>query len=357
MGEAAVASIITERKKNGAYKDIFDFIQRVNLSACNKKTIESLALAGAFDSFGEICREVFFEKNTKGEPFSDVLVRYGTKYQMDKSASQNSLFGDIGGVEIAAPEIPQAPVWSDLERLNKERELVGIYLSAHPLDEFSIILDNVCNVRLNDLNDLTPFYDKDITVGGIVTDVKEMTTRKGNPMGRAKVEDYSGSYEFVFFDRDWIDKKNYFAKGMFLFMRGRCQPRKWQKDLYQIVINTIELLPNVKDNLIQKLTVQVPLSVIDKDFIAEFSEQTEQHPGSTELCFSIFDNDRIAQVTMVSKKTRISVRKELIDFLDGRPDIDYQINDSLTKTEKMKRLAKTEEIPVPETAEVEEEIS
>ena len=116
-------------------------------------------------------------------------------------------------------------------------------------------------------------------------------------------------------------------------------------------------MPDVKDNLIQKLTVQVPLSVIDKDFIAEFSEQTEQHPGSTELCFSIFDNDRIAQVTMVSKKTRISVRKELIDFLDGRPDIDYQINDSLTKTEKMKRLAKTEEIPVPETAEVEEEIS
>ncbi|WP_314969356.1 DNA polymerase III subunit alpha [Phocaeicola abscessus] len=356
VGEAAVASIITERKKNGAYKDIFDFIQRVNLSACNKKTIESLALAGAFDSFGEICREVFFEKNTKGEPFSDVLVRYGTKYQMDKSASQNSLFGDIGGVDIATPEIPQAPVWSDLERLNKERELVGIYLSAHPLDEFSIILDNVCNVRLNELNDLTPFYDKDITVGGIVTDVKEVTTRKGNPMGRAKVEDYSGSYEFVFFDRDWIDKKNYFAKGMFLFMRGRCQPRKWQKDLYEIVINTIELLPDVKDNLIQKLTVQLPLSVIDKDFIAEFSEQTEQNPGPTELCFSIFDNDRIAQVTMVSKKARISVRKELIDFLDGRPNIDYQINDSLTKAEKMKRLTKNEEIHA-EVAEVEEEIS
>ena len=183
-----------------------------------------------------------------------------------------------------------------------------------------------------------------------------MTTRKGNPMGRAKVEDYSGSYEFVFFDRDWIDKKNYFAKGMFLFMRGRCQPRKWQKDLYEIVINTIELLPDVKDNLIQKLTVQLPLSVIDKDFIAEFSEQTEQNPGPTELCFSIFDNDRIAQVTMVSKKARISVRKELIDFLDGRPNIDYQINDSLTKAEKMKRLTKNEEIHA-EVAEVEEEIS
>ncbi|MCE2616867.1 DNA polymerase III subunit alpha [Phocaeicola oris] len=352
VGEAAVESIVEEREKNGPFKSIFDFVQRVNLSACNKKTIESLALAGAFDNFKEIHREDFFVLNSKGEMFSDILVRYGVKYQADQQSSANSLFGDMGGIEIATPEIQRGEAWSDLERLNKERDLVGIYLSAHPLDEYAVILENVCNVRMTDLDDLSSLYDKDITVGGIVTETKQMTTKRGNPMGKVKIEDYSGAHEFVFFDRDWLDKEKYFAPGMFLFMRGRCQPKKWRQDEYEIAINTIELLPEVKERAIQKLMVKVPLSCINEDFVAEFNEQVKDNPGNAELCFMIFDDDQVSQITMSTRKGSISVHKELMDFLDSQPRIDYQINDGITKSDKLHRLKKDEveeeELPVME---------
>ena len=183
VGESAVQSILEERERNGEYKDIFDFVQRVNLSACNRKNIENLALAGAFDSFTGIKREDFFVKNAKDETFTEVLVRYGNKYQMDKAAAANSLFGGENQVDIATPEIIPSPAWGDLERLNKERDLVGIYLSAHPLDEYAVILENVCNVHMAELADLTPLQNRDLTMGGIVTAVREGYTKTGKPYG------------------------------------------------------------------------------------------------------------------------------------------------------------------------------
>lgn len=180
VGESAVQSILEERERNGEYKDIFDFVQRVNLSACNRKNIENLALAGAFDSFTGIKREDFFVKNAKDETFTEVLVRYGNKYQMDKAAAANSLFGGENQVDIATPEIIPSPAWGDLERLNKERDLVGIYLSAHPLDEYAVILENVCNVHMAELADLTPLQNRDLTMGGIVTAVREGIPRREN---------------------------------------------------------------------------------------------------------------------------------------------------------------------------------
>ena len=215
VGESAVQSILSEREKNGPYKSIFDFVQRVNLSACNRKNIENLALAGGFDSFGNIKREDFFMKNSKDETFVETLVRYGSKYQMDKAAAINSLFGGEHEVEVATPEIISAPAWSDLERLNKERELVGIYLSAHPLDEYAVVLENVCNVHMEELSNLTPLQNRDLILGGIVTGVREGYTKSGKPYGIAKVEDYSGVAEFAFFGNEWVEKKNFFSEGMF----------------------------------------------------------------------------------------------------------------------------------------------
>ena len=271
VGESAVQSILSEREKNGPYKSIFDFVQRVNLSACNRKNIENLALAGGFDSFGNIKREDFFMKNSKDETFVETLVRYGSKYQMDKAAAINSLFGGEHEVEVATPEIISAPAWSDLERLNKERELVGIYLSAHPLDEYAVVLENVCNVHMEELSNLTPLQNRDLILGGIVTGVREGYTKSGKPYGIAKVEDYSGVAEFAFFGNEWVEKKNFFSEGMFLFMHGKCQPRQWKPDEWEVKINTIELLPDVKDRVIEKLTVTAPLSAINDELIMELS--------------------------------------------------------------------------------------
>ena len=326
VGEGAVQSILAEREKNGPFRGIFDFVQRVNLSACNRKNIENLALAGGFDSFTEIKREDFFVKNAKDESFSEVLVRYGSKYQLDKAAAVNSLFGGDLQVEVATPEIVKASAWSDLERLNKERELVGIYLSAHPLDEFAVVLENVCNVHMAQLSDLTPLQNRDLVLGGIVTGVREGYTKNGKPYGVAKVEDYSGVAEFAFFGNEWVEKKNFFCEGMFLFMHGKCQPRQWKQDEWEVKINTIELLPEVKDRVIEKLTVTAPLSAVDDEMIMELASLVKTHPGNAELCFFIRDEDGQMHVSLMSRTLKVSVQKDLMNYLKSQPLLEYKIN-------------------------------
>ena len=326
VGESAVQSILEERRKNGEFKNIFDFVQRVNLSSCNRKNIENLALAGGFDSFPGIKREDFFVKNAKEETFVEVLVRYGNKYQVDKAAATNSLFGGEMAVEIATPEIVPAAAWSDLERLNRERELVGIYLSAHPLDEFAVVLENVCNVHMADLSDLTPLQNRDLILGGIVTGVREGYTKNGKPYGVAKVEDYSGVSEFAFFGNEWVEKKNFFSEGMFLYMHGKCQPKQWKQDEWEVKINTIELLPDVKEKVIERITVKAPLSSIDDEFITEFGSIVKQNPGNAELLFYIMDDDGQMYVNLSSRSIKVSVQKDLINYLKSQSQLDYKIN-------------------------------
>ena len=326
VGESAVQSILTEREKNGEFKNIFDFVQRVNLSACNRKNIENLAVAGGFDSFSEIKREDFFVLNAKGESFSEILVRYGNKYQLDKASAANSLFGGDMAVDIATPEIVPAPAESDLERLNKERALVGIYLSAHPLDEFAVVLENVCNVHMAELGDLTPLQNRDLVMGGIVTGVREGYTKTGKPYGIAKVEDYSGVAEFAFFGNEWVEKKNFFSEGMFLFMRGKCQPKQWRQEEWEVKVNSIELLSEIKDKVIEKITVIAPLMAVDDEFIEDFSTMVKANPGNAELNFVISDEDGQMHVNLASRTMKVSAQKELINYLKNQPMLEYRIN-------------------------------
>ncbi len=326
VGESAVQSILSEREKDGPFKDIFDFVQRVNLTACNRKNIESLALAGAFDSFEGIKREDFFVKNAKDETFTEVLVRYGNKYQVDKAAAANSLFGGDNMVDIATPDIMHGEAWGDLERLNKERELVGIYLSAHPLDEYAVVLENVCNVRMTELVDLTPLQNRDLVMGGIVTAVREGYTKNGKPYGIAKVEDYSGASEFAFFGNEWVEKKNFFMVGMFLFMKGKCQLRQWRQDEWEVKVNSIELLPDVKDRIIERITITAPLSEVDEELVAELQSFAKSNPGQAELCLHILDEEGQMYVNLTSRTMKISVQKDFIAYLKGKSQLTYKIN-------------------------------
>lgn len=183
VGEGAVMQILAEREKNGPYKSVYDFMERVNLSYCNKKSIESLALAGAFDSFGTITREQFVTPADNGDVFLDALVQYGNNFQSDKAENSLSLFGPTESIEISKPEPPKnIERWSDLERLNRERDLIGIYISGHPLDSFKIIIDKVCNLHMDQLEDITPYANQDVMLGGIVTDLRVGQTKKVNPM-------------------------------------------------------------------------------------------------------------------------------------------------------------------------------
>ena len=326
VGENAVACIIKERKENGPYTGIFDFVQRVNLSACNRKNIECLALAGAFDNFKEITREQFFAANAKGESFCDQLVRYGNLYQTAKAEAANSLFGGFDSVEIATPEIPAAEAWSDLERLDKERELVGIYLSAHPLDEYAVILEHVCTTHLNALEDLTPLANRDITMGGIVTGLREGYTKKGNPFGIAKIEDYSGAAELPLFGQDWIDWGRYMQQGCFLFIHAKVQPKQWKQEEFEVKINKIELLPDVKDKLIEKITISTNLDALDNAMLDEMIPFFTQNPGNVELRIQVRDIETQMHTNLISKTLKISVGKELIRYLKDNPALEFSIN-------------------------------
>ena len=326
VGENAVECIIKERKENGPFKNIFDFVQRVNLSACNRKNIEGLALAGAFDNFKEITREQFFASNSKGEVFCEQLVRYGNLYQSAKAEAANSLFGGFDSVEIATPEIPVAEPWSDLERLDKERELVGIYLSAHPLDEYSVILEHVCTTHLDELNELTPLANRDITLGGIVTGLREGYTKKGNPFGIARIEDYSGATEIPLFGQDWIDWGRYMQQGCFLFIHAKVQPKQWRQDELEVKINKIELLPDVKDKLIEKITISATLDALDETLLEELTSLLTEQAGNVELHFTIKDIENQMQANLISKNTKITVGKKLIRYLKNNPALDFIIN-------------------------------
>ena len=258
MGESAAQAIISEREKNGPYKTVFDFAQRVNLSNVNKKAFESLALSGGFDGFG-IPRESYFATNNKGEAFLDMLVRYGQLYQTEKAQAQNSLFGGFDDIEIATPAVPKSDIrWSDIERLNKERELVGIYLSAHPLDEYKIILDNLCNAKCADLADMSKLNGReDIVLGGIVTAVRQKFTKSGEPCGFVTVEDFEGSGEIPLFGQDWGRWNGMFTEGASVYVTAKLQPRFMHSNQMEFKVQNVEYLQRVKEKAVERITISM----------------------------------------------------------------------------------------------------
>ena len=327
VGESAVQAIIEEREKNGAFKSVFDFFERVSTSQCNKKVIENLITAGAFDCFKDISRETFFAPTSRqGENFLDVLVRYGYSYQQDKFQSQTSLFGDMG-LSVTHPPIPKnIPTWGNLERLNKERELVGIYLSAHPLDEYAIILDYVCNAKLNQLEKKEELVKmEEVIVGGIVTNVRTGETKKGTIYGIAKMEDFVGSGEIVLFGNDWVAYRNYFVEGASLFIKLKVEPNKYKPGFFNTNIKSIDLLSEVKDKAIQKITFDVPLDKLSSTMVEDLAEIVKENPGEADLIFNIHTSDS-NKVLLRSRKVQVSVDKQLMQYIREHEEIGIKVN-------------------------------
>lgn len=325
VGESAVMNILEERKA-GPFTGIFDFVERVNLTSCNKKNIEALALSGAFDNMG-ITREQFFAVGGKdGETFLDTLVRYGNKYQMDKASAANSLFGDSNMIEISKPAVPVCERWSDLERLNKEKELVGIYLSAHPLDEYRIILEYVCNTGIAELNEIENLRGREVLMGGIITDFREGMTKKGSPYGILKIEDFTGSAEIPLFGNDYVEYNKYGRPGMYLLLRGRVEPKRWREEELEFRIGTVSLLQDEKDKLIERISITLPIHDLDEPMITELSVLIKNNPGNSLLYFKMIDGEHNVMLDLFSKNVRLNVTRELIDYLIGNENVDFKIN-------------------------------
>ena len=326
VGSGAVLDIIKEREKNGPFTNLFNFVERVNLTSCNKRNIESLALAGAFDAFKEIKREQFFGVNSKGEAFIDSLIRYGNKYQTDKHQAENSLFGGDASFDIAQPEIPFAESWSDLELLNKERELIGIYLSAHPLDEYSLILNHVCNIGVAELEDRDTLANKEVTFGGLVTGFREGVTKRNSPYMIIKIEDFTGSGDIALFGDDYINFSKYGKEGLYLFIRGRIQGRHYNPDQMELKINSIDLLPQVKDKLIDKITIILPLHDMTNRMIQDLSDLTKKGQGNSLLYFEVVDGEKNMKVDLFARSLKVNVSRELIDYLADNENLMFKVN-------------------------------
>ena len=328
MGESAAQAIISEREANGAYKTIFDFAQRVNLSNVNKKAFESLALSGGFDSFG-IPRESYFATNNKGETFLDMLVRYGQLYQTEKAQAQNSLFGGFDDIEIATPVVPKNDIrWSDIERLNKERELVGIYLSAHPLDEYKIILDNLCNAKCADLADrgATLQDREDVTMGGIVTGIQRRFGKNNKPWGIINIEDFEGSGELVLFGEDWLNLNGKFIEGAAVYITGKMTSRFHNSGPKELKVTNVELLQSLKERAIDRITISMNTDQLDNQVVADLNEIISSNPGKTQLFFQLRDSRGGNHVLLRSKTCGVDVRHTLIDYIEKVDGLDYHIN-------------------------------
>ncbi|MBQ6186391.1 MAG: DNA polymerase III subunit alpha [Prevotella sp.] len=325
MGEIAAEAIIYEREKNGPYTDLFDFAKRINYSAVNRKAFESLALSGGFDSFG-LMREQFFAPNKKGEVFLDSLLRFGQRYQAASMEAQNSLFA-VMDVDIATPVVPAVEPWSSIERLNRERELVGIYLSAHPLDEYSAILASMCNTHPSELDDRKALAaKKKITVGGIVTSVKERLSRVNVPFGVVKIEDFEGAGEVAIFREDWGRWKGMLAEGSLIYITASCVQRIRNVDAYDLKIHDIQYLQTVKEKQIQKFTIVMDSSSIDAGTVNDIISFVESSPGKIDLCFRIIDREHRNSYSLRSSVAKIDISHALVTYIDSREGLDFEIN-------------------------------
>jgi DNA polymerase-3 subunit alpha len=361
VGEGAAEAIINEREKNGKYAGIFDFLERVNLQSCNRKTIENLAQAGAFECFEDIYREQFFGIDENGNSGLDLLMNYGNKWQADKENNANSLFGDLDfAVEVKHPELPQVARWDTIERLNKEKDLIGIYLSAHPLDEYEYEIRELCNTKANDLTLFNDWREPDkrnaaeqririeqaeqpdeklllpsefiaahknqtCLVGGLITFAEQFKSQRGNPCGRYTIEDYSGSYQFVLFGNAYAQFAPLILKDIYVMLTGVLQQKgagmKWFKEgkdeeaEFEFVVQRVDMLSDVQDNRTDGINIRLSLEAVTQETIDELADIVQANPGKGRLHVSVYNPLTRQQVALTSRSLPIRVTPKFYQWL------------------------------------------
>jgi DNA polymerase-3 subunit alpha len=326
VGESAVLQLIEEREKNGIYKDIYNLAERANLNSLNKKNLEAMAVAGAFDCFPEIIRAQYFALDTKGSSFIESLIRYGNNVKNLKNSTQQSLFGQTGGFDMIKPEPGLCPDWPKLEKLNREKEVIGIYLSSHPLDDFKLEINTFTTSNLADIQNLRDFLDRDVIVAGMVTDTKNGIDKNGKPYGSFTLQDYTDSFRFMMFDKDYVEYSKFFIIGYYLLVKGKVQKRKYKEDELEFRIRSINLLSSVKDELIKSVTLIIKTEEANSALIEELMDIVKENKGDTELRFLFYDKEDKISLPMFSRSIRVRLNNELISYLDDHPSIDYKVN-------------------------------
>jgi len=332
VGSGAVEVIIREREKNGSFKDIYDFVERLPLTTVNKKNLEALAYSGAFDNLGDFHRaQLFAPLNNEDTSFLENLIRYGNKFQADKASQEASLFGAIASeISIKKPELPNCEPFSRLEELNKEKDSIGLYLSAHPLDDYKMELKYFTNKKLEDLEDLENLEGKEVIVAGMITHVREGVTKTQKQYAIITLEDYSGSFEFPFFGRDYDTFAHKLKKELFLRVRGKVQRKTWKRQNekeFQIEFKVTQMtdLADIREEEINEIKLRLPLSTITNEFVNQLYSLPATEKGMATLRLSIYDKELNSQVQMLSRKFKVALTPELENLIDDYPEVTMQV--------------------------------
>ena len=325
VGDGAVRAIITEREKNGSYSSIFDFAKRVDLRACNKKAFESLALGGGFDSLSGVHRAQYFAEDN-GRVFLENVVKYGINQQESANSAQVSLFGDASEVKIPEPTIPQAPEWKTLEKLKREKEVVGFYISGHPLDDYKVDIEHYCNSNLTELQKLHEIKGKEMKLAAIVTSFEHRTTKTGKPFGTLTVEDYEDSFQFFLFGDDYLKFKEFMMPDWFLFIQGRARERKWGNDgQLEFKISKMDLLSSVRDKIAKSIEISVDIKALNDQLMDDLEVLFEQNKGKCKVRLNLFDTEEQLSIPLQSKSVNVQITSELLGSLEKKHQLNYKL--------------------------------
>lgn len=328
VGEGAVQDIIKARQ-GGEFKDIYDFVERVNLQSVNKKNLEALAMAGAFDSFKKHTRSQFFAPDDAEQTFIEKLIRYGNKMQYESNNMQPSLFGEVmASQSVQKPEPPMVPEWADLVLLEKEKSLVGVYLTSHPLDKYRVEIDLLAtkDVSFKDLNsNIEALKGRELTFVGMVTEARESFGKTGKPYSQIVLTDYTDSYKCFFFAKDYVEYGKYCKTGLYLLVKGVVQNR-FGGDQLEFKVSKIELMDEIREKYFKSITVKIPLSALTGEVINDLERMTANNRGKSLLRFDVYDIETNMMVNLFSRNTRIEITDELLDYFEKHDDLAFKIN-------------------------------
>jgi DNA polymerase-3 subunit alpha len=323
VGEGAVKAIVEERKENGNYTDFTDFVSRVDLRSANKRTLESLAYSGGFDSFG-INRSQYFEKDRE-QSFVEKMIKFGNKVQDTKNSNQFDMFGESSDSIVKPPEVVDCPEWPTMDLLSKEKEVVGIYISGHPLDDYRFEIDNFCNSNLSMLTDLHKVQNKEMHFSGVVVDVEHRETQKGKKFGVLHLEDFYGGYRFFIFGDDYIKFKSFLTPSWLIHLSGRVKKKFYNDDL-EFKISSISLLSELIDSEIRDVVLRVKLDNISEDIVEKTVDIIEKNKGKHSLILNVINQNQNYDVDLLSRKIKVDINKEFIKEINNLEVVKLSIN-------------------------------
>ena len=323
VGEGAVKAIVEERKENGNYKDFSDFVSRVDLRSANKRTLESLAYSGGFDSF-RINRSQYFEQE-KDQTYIEKMIKFGNKIQDAKNSNQVDMFGESIDSVVKPPSLIDCPEWGTMDLLSKEKEVVGIYLSGHPLDDFQLEINNFCNSNLSMLSDLDKMKNKEMHFSGVVIEVEHKETQKGKKFGVLHLEDYHGAYKFFVFGDDYVKFKSFFTPSWLIYISGRVKKKFYNDDL-EFKISSISLLSELIDSEIRDVVLKLDLNNISDALVDKTVEIAERNKGKHSLVLSVVDTEKKYKVDLLSRKLKVDISEEFINEINNLNTVALSIN-------------------------------